>query len=299
MTGVLVIDKAKGMTSHDVVAAARKALAMKRIGHSGTLDPIATGVLPLLIGEATKLSPWLTAGEKEYKATLLLGVETDTLDSEGKVLRTSQLDNVDERMIRDAFSGFQGVIRQTPPLFSSVKIHGRPLYEYARKGHAVVPPERQVTIYSMKVTGIDLPHVEFQVSCSKGTFIRQLASDIGKELGCGAHLTSLRRIRSGPFTLTQAITIEQMKVLSREGKVQSYLIPMNQALSGLTVISVTQEVAESVRCGRPFDGGNAFLKTGEKGMVLNKDRGEDLVAIVEGRGEGLPMKTLRVFNTEK
>lgn len=298
MNGILVIDKPSGMTSHDVVAEARQALGMKRIGHAGTLDPLATGVLPLLVGEATKLSPYLTAGDKEYSAILYLGVETDTQDSQGSVLRRFPLDGVDAAAVGDVFSRFRGVIRQAPPAFSAVKVRGKSLYKYAREGSPATAQEREVSIYSLSIVRISFPYVEFLVHCSKGTYIRKLASDIGKELGAGAHLTSLRRTRCGPFTLSDAVSADDMRTRARLGTIHTHLIPMSRALAGMDAIPVTAAEAMSLRHGRPLHRDKGALEEGKTAKVVVKrhpEGDEDLVAIVVGR-EGAQMGILRVFN---
>jgi tRNA pseudouridine55 synthase len=215
VNGILVVDKAGGMTSHDVVAMVRKRFAFKKVGHAGTLDPAATGVLVLLIGRATKLSSRFINDDKEYAATMRLGERTDSGDAEGGIISRSGYDLPEER-VREAVHAFKGVIEQVPPMVSAKKVRGKKLYEMARRGITVRREPVKVEIREIEVIGIRLPDVEFRVTCSKGTYIRQLADDIGQELGCGAHLTALRRLRSGDFTLEKAVPAERLRTMERE-----------------------------------------------------------------------------------
>jgi len=207
--GVLVVDKDKGMTSHDVVARVRKRFKIKKVGHAGTLDPNATGVLVLLLGKATRLSGNFLDQEKEYEATMKLGEKTDSGDCDGSVLEARDVDVLPcdiEKTMKD----FTGDIEQIPPMLSAKKINGKKLYKLARKGIEVERTPKRVTIMELEVKSIDLPFVVFRVVCSKGTYIRQLASDVGDELGCGAHLSDLRRTRSGEFSISQAVTVDSL-----------------------------------------------------------------------------------------
>lgn len=210
LDGILVLDKPKGMTSHDVVNVVRRLFKIKRVGHAGTLDPIATGVLVILVGKATKSSNLLANDDKKYAARLRLGITTDTGDVSGKVLSTSQFQGLSRDFIEKTITSFKGQIEQLPPMFSAVKFKGKSLYKWARKGITVPRKSRKVTIKNIYVKEISLPDVVFDVSCSKGTYIRQLCVDIGDRLGCGAHMTELRRIRSGNFHISQAITIDEL-----------------------------------------------------------------------------------------
>lgn len=211
MDGILVIDKPKGMTSHDVVNVVRSAFKIKRVGHAGTLDPIATGLLVILVGKATKSSNLLANDDKEYSSRLQLGVTTDTGDAFGKVLmRRPRLEGLSRDLIEETITSFKGEIEQLPPVFSAVKFKGKSLYKWARKGIVVPRKARKVTIKNITVKEIALPDVAFDVFCSKGTYIRQLCADIGDKLGCGAHMTELRRIRSGRFHISQAISLDNL-----------------------------------------------------------------------------------------
>lgn len=215
-SGVLLIDKAQEMTSHDVVAIARRALWTKKIGHCGTLDPMATGLLMLVIGKATKLQDKLMCEHKEYLGTLTLGVETSSQDAMGEVIAEYPVDGVTDEAIIQAFKHFDGPFEQIPPMVSAIKKNGVPLYKLARKGQEVVREPRAVEVFEHEITRLQVPQVDFRVHCSKGFYVRSYAYDIGKLLGCGAHLSSLRRTRSGKFTLDRAISVETLKTAPRE-----------------------------------------------------------------------------------
>ena len=208
LAGVLVIDKPGGMTSHDVVMRVRRILGAKKVGHTGTLDPMATGLLPLCIGGATKIARFLEGGDKEYRATIKFGIETDTYDAEGKVVAESDTSGVSEEMVVEALAQFRGKIQQIPPMYSAVKIGGTPLYKLARKGITVEREPKEVDISSIDVEEFTMPLLTMRIACSKGTYIRTLCHDLGSAVGCGAHLVALRRTRSGHFSLKDAITLD-------------------------------------------------------------------------------------------
>jgi tRNA pseudouridine55 synthase len=215
-SGVLLIDKAPDMTSHDVVAIARRALNTKKIGHCGTLDPMATGLLMLVIGRATKIQDLLMSEDKEYVGTLTLGAVTSTQDRQGEVLETKPVPNFSETEIHAAFDAFTGEFEQLPPMVSAIKKDGVPLYKLARKGQEVERALRPVRVTNYQVSRIEMPEVDFTVNCSKGFYVRTYAHDIGAKLGCGAHLSALRRTRSGKFTLDRAVTVADLKTAPRE-----------------------------------------------------------------------------------
>jgi len=210
MDGILIVDKPKGITSHDVVDLIRRRFGFKKVGHGGTLDPMATGVLVMLIGKATKLSSLFLSGNKEYVATMMLGATSDTGDALGKVAPTGRETALDEGLIRGVFKSFSGEILQRPPAYSALKVKGKKLYQYARKGIFVEVAPRLIVIRDMEILEIALPEITFRVECSKGTYIRQLSADIGDKLGCGAHLVALRRTRSGKFSIDEAISREDL-----------------------------------------------------------------------------------------
>ncbi len=215
--GVLLVDKAPAMTSHDVVAIARRALDTRKVGHCGTLDPLATGLLIVVIGRGTKIQDLLMAEDKEYEGTMTLGVSTASQDADGAVVETKPVPpDLDPARIGAAFDKYHGDFYQLPPMVSAIKKDGVPLYKLARKGQVVEREPRFVHVYSHEILGIRLPEIDFRVSCSKGFYVRTYAHDIGEELGCGAHLKSLRRTRSGRFTLERAVTVDDLKNAPRD-----------------------------------------------------------------------------------
>ena len=213
---MLLVDKEPDMTSHDVVAIARRSLDMKKIGHCGTLDPMATGLLMLVVGRATKIQDLLMSEDKEYVGTLTLGVETSTQDAEGEVVEEREVGELSDADIDGAFGKFTGDFEQIPPMVSAIKKDGVPLYKLARKGQEVKRDPRPVYVTDYKIDRVALPEVDFTVNCSKGFYVRTYAHDIGQSLGCGAHLSALRRTRSGRFTLERAISVTDLKAASRE-----------------------------------------------------------------------------------
>lgn len=208
--GLLFVNKPLFMTSHDVVDVARKKLKIKKIGHAGTLDPLAEGLLILLVGKYTKFFSKFVNYDKEYLGVLKLGEKTSTGDSEGEVLEKKPYDNISEPVLKEAFNKFVGNIKQIPPMVSAVRVNGKRLYKLARKGIEVKREPRDITIHSLKINKCDYPLVEFYTHCSKGTYIRKLAEDIGETLGCGAHMISIKRTAIGPFKLDEAIKLDEI-----------------------------------------------------------------------------------------
>jgi tRNA pseudouridine55 synthase len=232
------VDKPVGWTSHDVVDAARRWLGIRRIGHLGTLDPLATGVLPLAIREATKLAPFLDPGRKVYVGTIRLGVATDTYDAEGRPTATHDGPLPSEDRVRDALGAFLGESEQVPPMYSSVKKGGVPLYRLARRGEEVEREPRRIVIHAIEMHHYAPPEIGVEVVCSPGTYVRTLAHELGQRLGCGAHLSGLRRTASGPFTLEMARPPEAWERLAEAGELEAALIPPEEAL-GLPVVRLT------------------------------------------------------------
>jgi tRNA pseudouridine55 synthase len=209
--GVLLVDKAAGMTSHDVVALVRRRLQIKKVGHCGTLDPIATGLLLLTLGRGTKIQDLLMSEDKEYAGTLSLGATTDTQDRAGQILEERAVPILNEENVRAAFEKFRGDFYQMPPMVSAIKQGGVPLYKLARQGKVVEREPRLVHVYRSSIDRLASPEIDFTVLCSKGFYVRTYAHDIGEVLGCGAHLQELRRTRSGRFDLTRAVTVEEIR----------------------------------------------------------------------------------------
>jgi tRNA pseudouridine55 synthase len=225
--GVLLVDKAEGMTSHDVVALGRRQLGIKKVGHCGTLDPIATGLLLLTIGRGTKVQDLLMSEDKEYVGTLTLGTTTSTQDRQGEVVETKPVPDLGENDIRSAFEKFRGDFYQMPPMVSAKKHGGVPLYKLARQGKVVEREPRFVHVYRYSIDRVTLPDIDFSVLCSKGFYVRTYAHDIGELLGCGAHLKTLRRTKSGRFDVANAITVNQIRELPRE-EIVSRILPLPQ-----------------------------------------------------------------------
>jgi len=250
MDGVLVIDKPAGLTSFDVVKRVRTRLGQKKAGHTGTLDPMATGVLPICLGEATKIAGFITEGDKAYDAVLRLGVETDTLDAMGKELKRSPVPALSREQVELALAPFRGAFLQQPPMYSAVKIAGKRLYEHARAGEEVERAARPVVVHALTLTGFSGDEVSISVRSSKGFFVRVLAQEIGRALGCGAHLCSLRRTQSGPFSLAQATTLE---ALEQGGAPAVKLISCADALAELPAVPVDAAQAARVRHGVSLD----------------------------------------------
>ena len=211
--GVLLVDKAAGMTSHDVVALVRRQLQIKKVGHCGTLDPLATGLLILTLGRGTKIQDLLMSEDKDYAGTLTLGITTNTQDRDGEVVQERPVPNLDEQTVRAAFEKFRGDFYQTPPMVSAIKHGGVPLYKLARQGKVVEREPRLVHVYRYAIQRIAPPEIDFSVMCSKGFYVRTYVHDIGEELGCGAHLKSLRRTKSGRFDVADAITVDEIRTV--------------------------------------------------------------------------------------
>jgi len=237
MKGVVIVDKPAGITSHDAVDRVRKLLGERKAGHTGTLDPMATGVLAVCVGEATKIASFLAGDDKVYEATMRLGVRTDTLDMTGQVLAEQQPRATDAD-VKAVLAAFAGTITQVPPQYSAVKVRGKALYKWARKGIRVEAPAREVEIREILLQGIELPRVRFSVTCSKGTYIRTLCADMGDRLGCGAALEQLRRTRSGIFREEDAVRLDGDSDDGIRAKLEQGLIPMNRALPGLRDIVI-------------------------------------------------------------
>lgn len=249
LQGVLNINKPAGMTSHDVVDEVRRILRMRRVGHTGTLDPQATGVLPICVGRATKIARFLTAADKEYLIQMSLGIRTDTMDAGGKVLEESSQIPQTAKEVEEAFSHFRGDIHQIPPLFSAKKYHGERLYRLARRGEVVEREPIAVKIYELELLSYEPPFVRFRVFCSKGTYARALCDDIGRALGCGGHLHSLVRLKAGQFRLEEAITLSHLQELKEQGRLSEVLLPVEEALDHLPEVRITPDSSRSVLHG--------------------------------------------------
>jgi len=229
MEGILLVDKPRDHTSHDVVARLRGKLKMKRIGHAGTLDPMATGLLVILVGKATKVSQYLVGLDKEYEGTIELGKVTDTQDADGEVMETRPVPPLSEADVLTAVKTFLGDQYQMPPMYSAIKIAGVPLYKSARKGEEIEREPRFIRVMSWDVLRFATPQIDFRLTCTKGTYVRTLAHDLGAKLGCGAHLSALRRTATDKFKVAQALTLEQIQSLTLP-EIEQRLIPAREAV---------------------------------------------------------------------
>jgi tRNA pseudouridine55 synthase len=285
MNGILIIDKPVGLTSHDVVSRLRRILKTKSIGHTGTLDPFATGVLVMLIGKATRLARFLDKDEKEYEALVRFGFETDTGDcTGGPKSAVSSPKSLTIRDIEVVLREFRGEVLQTPPMYSAKKVEGKKLYELARKGIEIERKPVSVNISKLEITGTgfeksenDLGHETWDlgitVSCSAGTYIRTLAEDIGKKVGVGAHLAQLRRMRAGKFDLSNAVTIEELQEIVDKGELRKVSISMNDAISHLPKVVLNNEEIENTKNGRKHLYENLSFED-EQPIRMNKQNGE-------------------------
>jgi len=307
--GLLIVDKPEGMTSLAVVKEVKRRFRIQKAGHIGTLDPFATGVLPVAINEGTKLVPFLKEEPKEYEAVLKLGEETETDDLTGKVFYRKAWERIPSGMIHTVFQTFHGKIQQIPPMFSAIKVQGKPLYQLARKGIEVDRKEREVEVFDIQVQDVSLPQIRFKVSCSKGTYIRALGRDIGRKLGCGAHLLQLRRIRSGFFAIKRAIPWNSLKDLTEACDLFPWLISLGEALSNLPEMIGDKHLVKMVRDGKGMavrDLSPHTLPAFQKGEWLKMSSPEDgLVAILKSEvrntdirvmsPEVIALRALRVF----
>ncbi len=250
-SGIVILNKPVGGSSHRCVSITRKALNMKKVGHTGTLDPEASGVLPILVGTATKAAEFITAEDKRYNATILLGTITDTLDTSGTVTKTNPV-NVTDEEICSAIRKFVGDIQQIPPMYSAVQVNGQRLYHLARQGIDIERKSRSVTVFSIDIEEIKLPYVKINVHCSKGTYIRTLAADIGDALGCGACISSLERTASGVFTIENAITPDELMELSEKGEVHKAILPLDSFFENYEAIYLDKKRADRVKNGVPI-----------------------------------------------
>ena len=288
MDGIFNIYKEKGFTSHDVVAIVRRTIHMKKVGHTGTLDPDAEGVLPVCVGKATKLSDVIMDGRKSYRAMLRLGMTTTTEDASGEVLETKEVDFNEDR-IREVVASFIGKLEQVPPMYSAVKVNGKKLYELAREGKEIERKSRTIEVYDIRIRQFLPPdRVEIDVDCSKGTYIRTLCSDIGKALGCGGHMAELLRTRTGAFSLENAIKLEELKALAEQEKAEEALLTMEEALKDFPVVKVSEKSQKFL-----YNGGKiqerfltekpAVLTEGE--IVVTYDYENNLVGLYEIKKE--------------
>lgn len=250
LEGLLLADKPAGPTSHDIVAETRRFTSGSRVGHTGTLDPFATGLLPLCIGRATRLSRFLTGLRKSYAGSMRLGIATDTYDVDGKITDRRGLDDIDEAAIREAAARFLGRILQTPPPYSARKINGRRMYKLARKGVEMHPEPAEITVFRFDILSVEDDLVRFEAETSAGTYVRALAHDLGAALGCGAHLFELRRVASGSHRVEEAHGLTEIRERGTEGTLGEIVIPMSRIDLGLRSVTATPRGATAMRTGQ-------------------------------------------------
>lgn len=274
LNGILNIYKEKGFTSHDVVAKLRGITKQKKIGHTGTLDPDAEGVLPVCLGRATKVCALLTEKDKIYETTLLLGKMTDTQDISGTVLKERDTKGLTEQDVRKCIDSYVGTYDQLPPMYSALKVNGKKLYELARAGVEVERKRRRVTVYEIEVTEVRLPRIQMRVHCSKGTYIRTLCHDIGEKLGCGGCMESLLRTRVSSFTLKDSLKLPEIEKLQESGKIKQILMPVDAVFMQYPCVSILEEQEKILRNGNPFRVREIqnLLPEGQNVGELEKDR---------------------------
>ncbi|MDD2365499.1 MAG: tRNA pseudouridine(55) synthase TruB [Desulfuromonadaceae bacterium] len=260
INGFVIIDKPAGITSHDVVSRVRRILGTRKVGHTGTLDPFATGVLPVAVNDGTKVIPFLDEGSKTYEALLRLGVTTDTLDMTGTLLSESHNYNFTKEQFLSTLFHFTGAISQIPPMYSAIKQNGQPLYKLARQGVEVERKSRDVEIYSIDLLSFDPPNVSIRVVCSRGTYIRTLADDIGRILGCGAALQELRRTASGPFLIENSVTLSELESAVGEGRGESFNLKPMKVLEHLPEIPLSPAGLDGLHFGRSPSWASTNLK---------------------------------------
>jgi tRNA pseudouridine55 synthase len=280
MNGAIVVDKPRDWTSHDVVNRMRRIAGTRKIGHLGTLDPSATGVLPLLLNRATRLAQFFTRNDKVYEGVIRFGWSTNTYDADGQPTSVQSEPALDRARLEELFDGFRGLILQTPPPVSAKKVAGRPAYELARKNIAFDLTPVEVVIRKLELLWVDGPEVGLRVECGAGTYVRSIAHDAGQALGCGAHLKSLLRLQSGQFTIDQARTLDQLAQLSAEGRLAEALIPAMQLLPDFPNEIVDQLTAGQIRQGRDFRVSPFRVRDGVK-HVKAVSRAGELIAIGE------------------
>lgn len=283
MNGIILIDKPTGKTSHDMVYFVRRLTGIRKVGHTGTLDPDATGVLPVCIGKATKVCDMLTVSDKEYIAEIAFGKTTDTQDASGRILSERPVE-ADEGEIRAAITDYTGEIDQIPPMFSAIKQNGQKLCDLARKGITVERKPRRITVYETEILGVDMIEktARVRVKCSKGTYIRTLCADIGERLGCGAYMKSLRRTKSGGFDIAQCHTCGELEALAKEGRFEEKLIAPDEVFKDYNRIELDEMLAAKlkngvrIRMNLPADGAHyrVYAENGEFLAVARAENGE-------------------------
>ena len=290
LDGILNVNKAAGMTSHDVVGVVRRFSHLTRVGHAGTLDPMATGVLLVCLGSATRVVEYLTDHDKKYHARIRLGIETDTYDATGTVVEERAVTATREQ-IEAALHSFVGQLAQMPPAYSAIKQNGVPLYKLARQGKKVETAKRNIEIYSLELREVSLPDIEIDIHCGKGTYVRSLAHDLGEALGCGAHLTALTRTASGPFTLDESHTLDELGAAFADHYAEKYLLPIDEALLHFQAVVVDSPTTKAIQQGKALVCGRKYSTS----LLRAYSSGGDLIALLERGRASDEWKPRKVF----
>jgi tRNA pseudouridine55 synthase len=294
INGIISINKEPGMTSHDVVSRVRKLFHQKRVGHAGTLDPLASGVLPICAGQGTRVAEYLSEEGKAYRAEIIFGEVTDTYDAEGTVIRTGDTSMLSLAQIAEVLPEFSGPQMQMPPLYSAIKIQGQPAYKRARAGETVTMEPRAIQIYRLEVLQWQAPRLTLAIECSKGTYIRSLAYDLGERLGCGAYLAALLRTRSGPFLLSQSITLAQLAGAIEQGDATRYIFPPDSVLQQYPALRLPATIIERVQHGNAF-AEQADMAQPSHNLARIYDEDEHFVAIASWNSEERQWHPKKVF----
>lgn len=297
MNGVVVLDKPAGITSAKAVAELKKALGAAKVGHTGTLDPFATGVLVCCVNQATRLARFFLQGDKQYDALLRLGTTTDTLDATGQVVAQNQVPQITAQALADVFKRFEGPQMQQPPVYSALKHHGTPLYKLARQGNPVQKAPRPVTISALRLKAVNLPDVLFEMRCSAGTYVRVLCDDIGRLIGCGGHLAQLRRTASCGFAIEEALPLEKVQGMANAARAET-LIPMTDALRGMAMFQADGGLLARLAHGQRLDSGHIPVDAVDldTGLVKVVDDARRLRAVLQWSPDGNNYNYCCVFN---
>ena len=298
ITGLLNINKPIGITSMDVVREIKKSTGIKRVGHGGTLDPMASGVLPIAIGTSTRLLEYILDGDKSYIATIELGRRTDTYDSEGKTVEKSDPQGISIDEIIKVLSKFNGEMTQIPPMHSALKVQGKRLYELARSGTVIERPPRNVTIYEVSLQEFNAPNIVVGIRCSKGFYVRTFADDIGHLLGCGAFLSSLKRVSSGPFKIEDAMTLDQTISMISDGNIQELILDPGSCINGAQRIQLNEETETMVKHGRAIESINESFPITDSSLAVAYDNQSRFVAILRFNEKLKEWHPEKVFNTD-
>lgn len=294
MDGILNLDKPKGWTSHDVVAHVRKLTGIRKVGHAGTLDPMATGVLLLCLGRATRITEYLMGQRKSYLAVMRLGVSTDSHDADGQVVATAPVNitHLERERIEAALSDFRGTIHQKPPMVSAIKHKGQPLYKLARQGVQVERQARPVTIYDLELLDWSPPDLKLTLTCSSGTYVRALARDLGEKLGCGAHLIALTRLASGAFTQSQSLELDRFAAAVAAQEWKSLVLPLDAGLQQFPACTLKKQASRRVRSGQPLP---ANLLSVPKDQLCRAYEDQDLIALLKFDADAQLWRPHKVF----